>query len=347
MYVQPEKTGGGKKMSLTNMQYDEIIRSYNRKQLENKRKQTERVELVYTQVPRIKEINDEISSLSLQTARTLLFSDQQSDCMKTFKAKLEALKKEKLTLLKANGFTPSYMEMKFTCPDCRDTGYIENTKCHCFKQAEVDILYNQCNIRDILSVENFSTFSFDYFKDDIKDHVTGKTPLENIKGVVQICHEFIDSFDTENRKYNNLLFFGETGVGKTFLTNCIAKSLIEKYKSVIYLSSVNFFDILADAEFSNSNIEAKNKVDEIMSCDLLIIDDLGTELSNSFTNSALFSFINERLLSKASTIISTNLIFPELMKRYSERITSRLAKEYTFLKIYGDDLRHHRNIKSK
>src|SRR5574344_1393835 len=301
-------------MSLTNMQYDEIIRSYNRKQLENKRKQTERMNLVFKQVPRIKEISDEISTLSLQTAKTLLFADEQSDCMKVFKDQLGALKKEKLALLKENGFTANYMDMKYRCSDCKDTGYIENTKCHCFKQAEVDILYNQSNIREVLSVENFSTFSFDYFKDDIKDHVTGKTPYENIKGVVQICHDFIDQFNSHDRKYNNLLFFGETGVGKTFLTNCIAKALIENYKSVIYLSSVNFFDILADAEFTNSNIEAKNKADEIMNCDLLIIDDLGTELSNSFTNSALFSFINERLLNKASTIISTNLIFPELMK---------------------------------
>ena len=101
------------------------------------------------------------------------------------------------------------------------------------------------------------------------------------------------------------------------------------------------------AEFEHNNIDAKNQVTQILNCDLLIIDDLGTELSNSFTNSALFNCLNERLITKHSTIISTNLIFTELMDRYSERITSRLAKEFTFLKIYGDDLRHNKKVKAR
>lgn len=331
-------------MSLTNMQYDEIIRSYNRIQLENRRNQNERVALIYDKIPRIKEINDEISSMSLNTAKILLENDSEDNngcsSIKEFRHNLNMLKSEKQDLLKKNGFPPDYLDIHYKCKDCQDTGYIDNKKCHCFKKAEIEILYNQSNIREILTYENFDNFNIDYFNDSDVDSVTGKTPKANMRSVLNICKDFVNNFQNKDKKYFNLLFFGKTGVGKTYLTNCIAKELIEKTSSVIYLSSINFFDILSHAEFDKIDDDAKNKAAQIMECDLLIIDDLGTELSNSFTNSALFNIINERLLNSKSVIISTNLVFSELMERYSERLTSRLAKEYTFMKIYGEDLRH-------
>ncbi|MBQ3583885.1 MAG: ATP-binding protein [Lachnospiraceae bacterium] len=331
-------------MALTNMQYDEIIRSYNRLNLENKRRQNERIAAVYEKIPRIQEINEEISSLSLETTKRLLLAadtaNASQDSLQDFRSKLASLKSEKAALLKEYGFPSDYMEMHYHCPDCEDTGYINNVKCHCFKKAEIEILYDQSNIKNVLERENFKTFQLDCFDDTKPDSVTGKTPKANMESILTICHSFVDNFSEKERRFSNLLFFGETGVGKTFLTNCIAKELIEQSKSVIYLSAINFFDILSNAEFNKSDFDSKNKAAQISDCDLLIIDDLGTELSNAFTNSALFNIINERLLNKKSVIISTNLIFPELMKRYSERLTSRLTKEYTFLKIYGDDLRH-------
>lgn len=334
-------------MSLTNMQYDEIIRSYNRTSLENKREQNERISLVYEKVPRIKEINDEISSLSLETTKKMLVSDEQdhgvvsvSEHMSEFKKRLNVLRNEKITLLTQNGFSSDYMDMHYNCPDCMDTGYIDNQKCHCFKKAEINILYRQSNLNDILEKENFDTFQINYFNDTDTDHSTGKTPKENMLNVLSICHNFADYFGTDYAKYYNLLLFGKTGVGKTFLTYCIAKELLDKAFSVVYLSAIGFFDILSSAEFDHEDMEASSKALTLFNCDLLIIDDLGTELSNSFTNSVFFNIVNERLLNKKSVIISTNLIFPELMDRYSERLTSRLTKDYTFLKIFGEDLRH-------
>lgn len=329
-------------MALTNMQHDEIIRSYNRINLENKRRQNERILSVYEQIPRIREINDEISSLSLTTTKNLLLSSKQNpaDSIQSFREKLSALKKEKHRLLTEHGFPKNYMDMHYNCPDCKDTGYIDNVKCRCFKRAEIELLYDQSNIKHVLERENFSTFNLDCFSDSKPDITTGKTAKVNMEGILSICHNFTDNFTSVNRQYSNLLFFGETGVGKTFLTNCIAKELIEQSQSVISLSAVHFFNILSTAEFNKSDADAANKTAQITDCDLLIIDDLGTELSNSFTNSALFHILNERLIKQKSVIISTNLIFPELMERYSERLTSRLTKEYTFLKIYGDDLRH-------
>lgn len=326
-------------MSLTNMQYDEIVRSYNRIQLDNRRNQTERINLIYDRIPRIKEINDEISSMSLKTTKSLLENNNDDSSLKEFRQNLKLLKSEKQALLTKNGFPPDYLDMHYKCKDCHDTGYIDNRKCHCFKKAEIDILYNQSNIREILSYENFDNFNIDYFNNTDVDSATGKTPKANMNAVLNICRDFVNNFQNKDRKYSNLLFFGKTGVGKTYLTNCIAKELIEKTSSVIYLSAINLFDILSRAEFER-NDDSKNKASQISECDLLIIDDLGTELYNSFTNSALFNIINERLLNSKSVIISTNLVFSELMERYSERLTSRLAKEYTFMKIYGDDLRH-------
>lgn len=327
-------------MSLTNMQYDEILRSYNRIQLENRRNQTERIALIYDKIPRIKEINDEISSMSLKTTKLLLEDNSDSSSLEEFRQNLKILKSKKQTLLNENGFPPDYLDIHYKCKDCHDTGYIDNRKCHCFKKAEIEILYNQSNIREVLSYENFDNFNIDYFNDTDIDSVTGKTPKANMNTVLNICRDFVNNFKNKEKKYSNLLFFGKTGVGKTYLTNCIAKELIEKTSSVIYLSSINLFDILSHAEFEKNDDDAKNKASQILECDLLIIDDLGTELYNSFTNSALFNIVNERLLNSKSVIISTNLVFSELMERYSERLTSRLAKEYTFMKIYGEDLRH-------
>lgn len=329
-------------MSLTNMQYDEIIRSYNRLGLQNKRNQEERIAIIYEKLPRIKEINQEISSLSLETTKRLLSSSDKStdSSLDEFRNKLNSLKHEKAELLRVNGFPSDYMDMRYHCPDCKDTGYINNVKCHCFKKAEIDILYKQSNLEEILKIENFDLFNIEFFDDTKADSITGKTPKQNMINALSICHNFIDNFDTKDAKYKNLLFFGKTGVGKTFLTNCIAKELLEKSTSVIYLSAISFFDILSDAAFTRNNEDAKNKESQLFNCELLIIDDLGTELSNSFTNSAFFNVINERLISNKSTIISTNLDFSELMERYSERISSRLTRDYTFLKIYGEDLRH-------
>ena len=163
------------------------------------------------------------------------------------------------------------------------------------------------------------------------------TALENMHDVVKTCREYIDNFATD---YRSLYLYGPTGVGKTFLTNCIAKELIENSNSVIYVSSIRLFEILANNTFKkNDNLDGKDLADNILDCDLLIIDDLGTEMVNSFTASALFNCINERHLRRKSVIISTNLSLAELRSTYSERVFSRITSNYTLLKIYGEDLR--------
>lgn len=323
-------------MGLNVSQYDALMREYDRVRLKHKRELDDRTLEIYEKIPRIKDINDSISTISVETAKKMLLQDISISKNET-KNKIEALSKEKASLLRENGYPSDYLSMRYTCKDCKDTGYIGSSKCHCLKNSIIEILYEQSNIKEVLERENFSSFSFKHFSNTVKDSATGLTALENMHEVVKTCRDYIDNFDKE---YKNLYLYGATGVGKTFLTNCIAKELIDNSYSVIYVSSIRLFEILASSTFKKDN--ASDYVDlaeNILDCDLLIIDDLGTELINSFTASSLFNCINERHLRRKSVIISTNLSLAELRANYSERVFSRIMSNYTLLKIYGDDLR--------
>jgi DNA replication protein DnaC len=323
-------------MPLKNSQYDVIMRNYNQKQFENKHRLDLRTEEVYKKVPEIEQIDKTISSLSVEQAKKLLNGEEDALC--DLKEQLSILSAKKLSLLNKNGFPDNYLLLHYTCSDCRDTGYIGNQKCHCFKQAVIDMLYSQSNIKEILSKENFDTFSFEYYDKINVNEATGLTPYENMQRIVSICKQFIKRF---SYNFENLLFYGETGVGKTFLSNCIAKELLENACSVIYFTAFQLFDIFAKNTFEHGedSFEIEDMYHYILDCDLLIIDDLGTELTNSFISSQLFLCLNERFLRKKSTIISTNLSLNMLAETYSERTFSRISSNYTMLKFYGEDIR--------
>ncbi len=322
-------------MGLTLSQYDALMREYDRNKLMHKRELDEKFNEIYSKIPRIREINESISSISIQGAKRMLLEGEGTT--EDIKKQIEALSKEKASLLRQNGYPEDYLTMEYTCPKCQDTGYVGQHKCSCLKNSIIEILYEQSNIKDVLEKENFNTFSFKHYDNDVKDSITGLTPLENMHEVVKTCRDYIDNFKTE---YRSLYLYGPTGVGKTFLTNCIAKELIESSHSVIYVSSIRLFELLADSTFKkNGSLEGKDLANNILDCDLLIIDDLGTEMVNSFTAASLFNCINERHLRRKSVIISTNLSLAELRQTYSERVFSRITSNYTLLKIYGDDLR--------
>lgn len=320
-------------MSLTNSQYDEIMRVYEARQLVNKHKQRERLEKLYALEPRIKEIDDSISTYSVACAKKLI--DGDNTALAKLRQDIASFKKEKEQLLLSQGYPADYLSPIYTCPDCKDTGYIDGEKCHCLKQAIIDTIYTQSNVKNILERENFSVFSYDYYSDTQKDPKTGLTSLETAKRAVAECERFIADFGTTSQ---NLLFYGNTGVGKTFFTNCIAKELLEKSYSVIYFTAFQLFDILSKGVFEK-DADAIAAHQNIFDCDLLIIDDLGTELSNAFTVSQLFLCVNERILREKSTIISTNLNLVELRDLYSERTFSRISNNYNIIKLFGDDIR--------
>jgi len=320
-------------MALTNPQYDEIIRQYNAKQIHNQHITDARKDEVYKQNPKLSLIDEQISSISVLQAKKLLDGDENA--LVSLKQQILTLQEEKSAILCTLGYPEDYFIPPYYCPDCKDTGYISNKRCHCFKQAAIDLVYTQSNLRNILSEENFDHFSFSYFSSDITNPTTGLSSLETAQNAKKECLKFVQSFDTA---FCNLFFYGDTGVGKTFLSNCIAKELLDSGHSVIYFTAFQLFELLEKNVF-HRNTDINFTHQNIFNCDLLIIDDIGTEISNSFTTSQLFLCLNERILRKKSTIISTNLSIQQLVDTYSERTFSRISSNYTMIKLFGDDIR--------
>lgn len=322
-------------MGLSTEKYNEIMRDYERKRIEARGALDRRTAEVFNKYPKIKEISEEISSYSFQSAKRLILDSEGS--ISDIREGLSELIKTKERFLLEAGYDKGYLSLHYECNDCKDTGFIDGEKCHCLKEKIIDALYSQSNIKDRLEHENFSTFNIEYYTDKFVDSVTGKNSRQNILEAYALAKDYINGFDTS---FKNLFIYGETGVGKTFLTNCIAKELIDTAHSVIYLSSIKLFEMLANDKFNrNTDFDTTIQPDNLLDCDLLVIDDLGTEMINSFTTSALFNLINERFLRNKSVIISSNLSIGQLRDIYSERIFSRIASNYILLKIFGRDLR--------
>lgn len=329
-------------MSLNNTQYNAIFRKYDARQLKNQHIVSERIQYVYNEIPRVREIDDTIASISVEQAKKLL--DNDSSASEELKTQIQKLTAEKVELMRSHGYPEDYFSPPYTCPDCKDTGYIGREKCHCFKQAEIDFVYTQSNIKRILKKENFQNFSYEYYSETEVNPSTGLTSLATAKQAVKNCKDFIEHFNADNMPFQNILLCGDTGTGKTFLSNCIAKELLDQGYSVIYLTCFELLEILESNTFSKDPVDSE-KYQNIFDCDLLIIDDLGAELSNSFTNSQLFLCLNERILRQHSTIISTNLGLNQLAETYSERIFSRIASNYKMIQLFGYDIRIQKKLK--
>lgn len=320
-------------MSLTNTQYNTIMRQYEARQAQNRRILAQRKEDAYMRCPRLKELEESISSISIAKAKMLL--NGQDGALSQLKEELAGLSAQKTSLMQEMGYPPNYFELPCHCPDCRDTGYIGREKCHCFRQAAIDLVYTQSNLRRILELENFQAFSMDYYSKQDIDQATGVSSYDCARQAVAACKKFFSAFDVS---FENLLLYGNTGVGKTFLSHCVAKELLDTGHSVIYFTTFELFHIFERAAFHRED-GMSSDYQNLFDCDLLIIDDLGTELSNSFTSSQLFLCLNERILRQKSTIISTNLSIAQLVEIYSERTFSRITSHYTMIKLFGQDIR--------
>lgn len=314
-------------MVLNNSQYNEIMREYNAKQMNTIHELDARTAEVYMAVPQYRTLSDRISSLSVDAAKAALRGE---NTLSGLNSRIAQIQSQMSGLLVQAGFPKDYLTPHYVCPKCKDTGYIGNEKCSCFIQASIDLLYRESNITRYSSNETFDNFSLDFYSTEFTDPSTGLNSRDNAESVLSKCKDFVQHFPSGD----NILFYGDTGVGKTFLSNCIARALLDNAHSVLYMSAIELFD-----SFSAYNEDGGGMQSQIEECELLIIDDLGTELSNTFTNSKLFHCINSRLLGGRSTIISTNFALNELMDAYSERIFSRISSSYKLLKLYGDDIR--------
>ncbi len=322
-------------MALNNSQYNAVMREYEERQLKNRHDRERRVAEVYGRIPAVKELDQEIGAQAARCARLGLSGDREE--LERQKAQLESLRAARKRAVADGGFPEDYTELRYSCPDCKDTGYADGKRCRCFERARLRLLYAQSNIEEALKRENFGTLSFAYYDDREKLPQLGMPEAAYMRLVVKQCREFARTFP---EKGGSMLFTGSTGVGKTFLSNCIAKELIDAGVSVIYLSSQDLFELFSRSRFGrDGQEEAEENCRHILECELLIIDDLGTELNNSFVSSQLFYCINERILRKRGTIISTNLSVDQLRDSYSDRVASRIMSHYTAIPFYGGDIR--------
>lgn len=294
---------------------------------------------IYTFIPRIKRIEDEINMLGLSIAKAVLLDPEKStEVLDQIKRKMTSLKQEQAVLLTEHNIPLDYMVVHYECDDCKDTGFLEKSKkCHCYTQELIKVHYQHSNLTSVLERENFNTFDINVFSDEYNE-ILKESPRGHMTKVLASCESFVYDFKKNNQK--NLIFYGSTGLGKTFLCNCIAKSLLDKGVTVLYQTAFRIIDIISSYRFAAKKTpDMKFNYELLINCDLLIIDDLGTEMMNSFTNTEIFNIINTRLLESKKTIISTNFTPQQIEENYSNRVSSRIFGYYEFISFVGKDLR--------
>lgn len=288
--------------------------------------------------PEIMVLEQTISKTSLEIAMTS-FKDlpNREEKLKELRVKLEDLRVNKSELLVANGYKMDDLSLHYHCAKCKDTGFIGVTKCSCFNKKLIRLYYNDSHVSELLNAENFHTFDMSLFS----FHKSGserETPRKNMENIYGKSLAYVDTFKLHS---DNLLFFGNSGTGKTFMTHCIAKELLDRGFLVVYRTADELIKDLKAIRYENN----KTLEELIFNADLLIIDDLGTESINDFSKAELFNLINKKILTKSKLIISTNLTMEQLLQTYSERITSRLLGNFDVSKFYGDDIRIYKNLK--
>jgi len=314
----------------------EILREYDRLRQQSEDLKKQRQEEVYRRVPGIKEIDQEIARLGLLLSKSIIETPEDSQqLMDRISKEMERLKEDRAMLLTENNIPLNYLEKVYQCEHCKDRGFLKNgKKCSCFKQRLIDRAYNLSNLNNTLEKENFHNFNIDLFSSESYEKEE-LTPRQNMMHLLNTSEGFVMNFEDPQTK--NLLFYGPTGLGKTYLANCVAKALLDRGYIVIYQTSFKMIEVLEDLRFRRSDNKEEYKL--LFEADLLIIDDLGAELTNSFTNSELFNLVNSRILREKKIIISTNLSPMELAERYDDRIFSRLLAHFDVLKFYGEDIR--------
>lgn len=307
-----------------------------------------RKEKIYKRIPRLEEIDKQINNISINKTKNILINKLTNSLNTELENELLKLKEEKENILKKENIDNSYFKPKYECEKCKDTGYItyQNKKtemCNCLKQKLINISYNKSNLSN-LQKENFNNFNFNKFSNEIniEKYNINISPRENIKNIKTASENFIKNFNSPETK--NLFFTGNTGLGKTYMTNCIANEMLKKGKTVLYQTAPVLLENIIDNKFNKYKTNNTNDFNnQVLNVDLLIIDDLGTECINNMKLSELFTILNSRSLNLnnkiTKTIISTNLSIEKIFSIYEERIGSRIAGFYDIYYFFGDDLR--------
>ena len=302
---------------------------------DRQRENREHLALAYEQQPRLKEIDKQLRMTMAKAARAVFAGGDAEALMNQAKEENLELQREREWIIEEQ-FEPGFLDETPICPVCSGTGYVGSTMCDCLAEL---CRQEQKKELTFLSAgrESFDQFRLDYYSD--KPTPAGYIPRAVMDKTYQDCRRYAFGFSMAS---GNLLFSGNTGLGKTFLSACIARAVADQGYSVVYESAGHLFSALEKARFEASD-ENRRAAAKYTECDLLIVDDLGTELPGQFVTAALYSLINDRLLENKPTIISTNLNSDEIGRRYNPQIASRLRGSYKRVAFVGDDIRLLRN----
>ncbi len=336
------------------MGYSKQIADAVREAYENKRKKAEadldaRRADMYEKAPVLRDIDKALSLTGLKLYGAALEGKEG------LAERIEALKKENLELqddrkraLKALGKPEDYLLIHYECPLCQDTGYVGIKMCDCMRRALIRQAYETSGLGAVLTEQSFDNFDLTYYSD--QKNASGKSLRECMTRVLAEAQSYAKNFDANfrNKKTQNLLFIGKTGLGKTHISTSIAKIVIDSGYDVVYDTVQNIlhnYEVQAFAKNSEAVTASSAAVERYLSCSLLIVDDLGTEFKNSFTTSTLYGLLNTRIITALPMIINTNLDTEKKLKdQYDDRILSRLLGNFRWFNFVGDDIRIKRRL---
>lgn len=301
---------------------------------------TRRKAEIYAQLPRLREIDRELKGTVYQIiASSLREGRDPAPSIQVIKDHNLSLQAERTHLLLQNGWGADALDEQPACPRCNDTGWVGAQMCTCLKKLCGEEQIKELSKLLDLGEQSFETFSMDYYS-PLPWPGEALSPRENMEFIFDLCSNYARKFG--RFKLRNLFLSGAPGLGKTFLSACIARTVSENGFSVVYDTAVNVFARFEEQKFARDRLDAEEAKDETkryLGCDLLILDDLGSELTTPFVQSALYTLINARLMANKQTVISSNLTMTQVRQRYTPQISSRLEGEYRVLPFYGEDIR--------
>lgn len=323
-------------MGYNNSVYKKIYEEYSQKYLIARKRADERASELRAAIPEIARLDRELSLVGIEILHASLSGGDTQSKIAQIRSKNEALQQRRAEILVDNGYPADYSDVKYECSKCGDTGFIENTMCSCMREALVLAGIENSGFASLIREQSFENFSLNYYK---------KSPahLDRMTWNKNFLVNYAECFD--ERKSPSILMMGGTGLGKTHLSSSVAKRVIEKGRDVFYTGAIDLFSQFETQRFKTYTNEPNELIERYFECDLLIIDDLGTEIINQFTVSTLYNLLNDRLSRKKPTIISTNLSKEDIQKKYTDRITSRMFGEYQVLFFMGTDVRAQKLMK--
>lgn len=310
--------------------YKKIYDEYSQKYLIARERADERAREVRIAIPEVAEIDRRLAGTGLEIFSASLSGGDYKEKISRIRERNEALQKVRAEALERNGYPSDYADVKYDCPLCSDTGFIDGRMCSCMKEALVLAGIENSGFASLIREQSFENFSLEFYRKNPNHY-------EIMRRNRDFLASYAESFDA--RSSQSILLMGGTGLGKTHLSSALARRIIEKGNDVFYTGSIDLFSQFENQRFKSYTNEPNELIERYFESDLLIIDDLGTEMVNQFSVSTLYNLINDRLSRKKPTIISTNLSKDDIQKKYTDRITSRMFGEYQVLFFMGTDVR--------